>query len=154
MRPPPRGVYAVRHLGYPSHRVVGLVGAFETYVLLKGVSTDVSPPVLPGVCVWSLGAGHVMTLACNGMEPGCTVMGADDSCWGMWTALVAVGVMGSPPLGVMLASPWTVRRNWWPSAGSVEVSVGFGDAVEADGLESQCDFVPADCAVVHRPFPR
>ena len=26
--------------------------------------------------------------------------------------------------------------------------------MEADGLEARCDFVPSECAVVDRPFPR
>ena len=32
--------------------------------------------------------------------------------------------MGSLSVGVMVASPWTVRRRWWRSVGSVQVVVG------------------------------
>ena len=76
------------------------------------------------VCVWSLGAGLVMTMACDGVGPGCTVMDADDVCGGMWMAWAGAAVMGSPSVGVMAASPWTVRRRWWRSAGSAQVVLG------------------------------
>ena len=49
--------------------------------------------------------------------------GADDVCGGMWTAWAGVAVLVSPSIGVTAASPWTVRRRWWRSAGSVEVVV-------------------------------
>ena len=76
------------------------------------------------VCVWSLGVGQVMMMACHGMGAGCTVIGADNACGGMWTAWVGAAVMGSPSVGVMVASPQTVRRRWWRSVGSVQVVVG------------------------------
>ena len=63
-------------------------------------------------------------MACHELGPGCTVIGADDTCGGMWTALARVVVMGSRSVGVMVASPWTVRRRWWRSVGSVQVVVG------------------------------
>ena len=63
-------------------------------------------------------------MACHGVGPGCTVIGADDACGGMWTAWVGAAAMGSPPVGVMVASPRTVRRRWWQSVGSVQVVVG------------------------------
>ena len=63
-------------------------------------------------------------MACHGVGPGCTVIGADDACGGMWTGWVGAAVMGSPSVGVMVASPWTVRRKWWRSVGSVQVVVG------------------------------
>ena len=63
-------------------------------------------------------------MACHGVGPGCTVMGADDVCGCMWTAWAGAAVMGSPSIGVMAASPWTVRRRWWQSASSVQVVVG------------------------------
>ena len=44
-------MYAAWCLGYSSHRVEGVVGALESYLFLVEVSTDVLPPVLPGVCV-------------------------------------------------------------------------------------------------------
>ena len=34
-------------------------------------------------------------------------------------------VMGSPSIGVMVASPWTVRRRLWRSVSSVGVVVGL-----------------------------
>ena len=76
------------------------------------------------LCVWSLEAGYVMTVACHGVGPGCTVMGGDDVCGGMFTAWVAAAVMGSLSAGVMAASPWMVRRRWWRSARSAQVLVG------------------------------
>ena len=66
-----------------------------------------------------------MTKTPHGVGPGCTVMGADDACRGMWTALAGVAVMGTPSVAVMAASPWTVRRRLWRSAGSVQVLVGW-----------------------------
>ena len=65
-----------------------------------------------------------MTMACHGVGPGYTVIGADDACGGMWMAWVGAAVMGSSSVGVMVASPWTVRRRWWRSVGSVQVVVG------------------------------
>ena len=61
------------------------------------------------VCVWSLGVGWVMTMACHGVGPACTAIGADDACGGMWTAWVEAAVMGSLSVAVIVASPWTVR---------------------------------------------
>ena len=63
-------------------------------------------------------------MACHGVGPGCTAIGADDACGGMWTAWVGVAVMGSPSVGVIVASPWTVRRRWWRPVGSPQVVVG------------------------------
>ena len=63
-------------------------------------------------------------MSCHGVGPGCTVMGADDACGGMWTAWVGAAVMRSPSVGVMVASPRTVRRRWWRSVGNVHVVVG------------------------------
>ena len=63
-------------------------------------------------------------MACHGVGPGCTVIGADDACGGMWTAWVGAALMGSPSVGVMVASPWTVRRSRWRSVGGVHVLVG------------------------------
>ena len=74
--------------------------------------------------MWSFGAGYVMTMACHVVGPGRTVMGVGDSCGAMWTALAGFAVMASPSFGVMVASPWTLRRRWWRCAGSVQVSVG------------------------------
>ena len=65
-----------------------------------------------------------MTIACHSVGSGCTVMGVDEGCGAMWTALAGFAVMGSPSFGVMVASPWKVSRGWWRSAGSVQVSVG------------------------------
>ena len=76
------------------------------------------------VCVWSLGAGPVMTVACHGVGPGCNAIGADDACGGMWTSWAGAAVTGSPSVGVILASPWTVRRRWWRPVGSAQVVVG------------------------------
>ena len=64
-------------------------------------------------------------MACHGMGPGCTVIGADDACGRRWTSWVGAAVMGSPAVGVMVASPWTVRRRCWWSVGSVQVEVGL-----------------------------
>ena len=64
------------------------------------------------------------TMACHGVGPGCTVIGADDACGDMWTAWAGAAVLGSTSVGVMAASPWTVRRRWWRSVGSVHVVVG------------------------------
>ena len=61
-------------------------------------------------------------MACHGVAPGSYVMGVDDSCGSMWMAWVEVAVMGFLSVGVMVASPWLVRRRWWQSAGSVQVS--------------------------------
>ena len=77
------------------------------------------------VCVWSFGAGWVMTMACLRVGPWCTVMGADNVFGGKWTALARVAVMGSPSVGVMVASPWIMGRVCWWSAGSVQVSLGW-----------------------------
>ena len=63
-------------------------------------------------------------MACHGVEPGCTVMGADSVCGGMWTVWAGAAVMESPSVDVEVASPWMVRRRWWRSAGSVQVSLG------------------------------
>ena len=63
-------------------------------------------------------------MACHGVGPGCTVIGADDACGGMWTAWLGAAVMESPSVGVMVASPWTVMRSWWRPVGSVQVVVG------------------------------
>ena len=63
-------------------------------------------------------------MACHGVGPGCTVMGADDACGCMRAAWAGLTVRGSPSVGVIVAFPWTVRRRWWRSAGSVQVSVG------------------------------
>ena len=65
-----------------------------------------------------------MTMACHGLGPGCTVRGAKDVCGVMSTAWLGAGVMGSPSFGVMAASPWMLRRRWWRSTGSAQVSVG------------------------------
>ena len=54
----------------------------------------------------------------------CTVIGADDACGGMWTAWAGAAVTGSPSVGVIVASPWTVRRRWWRPVGSAQVVVG------------------------------
>ena len=76
------------------------------------------------LCVWSLGAGQVITMACHGAGPGCTVTVADDDCARVWTAWAGAAAMGSPSGVVMAASPWMVRRRCWRSAGSAEVLVG------------------------------
>ena len=65
-----------------------------------------------------------MTMACHGVGPGCTVIGADDACGGMRTAWAGAAVTGSPSVGVIVASPWTVGRRWWRSVGSAQVVVG------------------------------
>ena len=65
-----------------------------------------------------------MMMACHGVGPGCTVTGADAVCGGMWMASAGAAVMGSPPVGVMAASTWLVRRRWWRSAGSAQALVG------------------------------
>ena len=65
-----------------------------------------------------------MTMACHGVGPGCTVIGANDACGGMWTAWAGAAVTGSPSVGVIVALPWTVRRRWWRSVGSAQVVVG------------------------------
>ena len=62
-------------------------------------------------------------MACHGLAPGCTAIGADDACGGMWTAWAGAAVMGSPSVGVIVASPWTVRRRWWRPVGSALVVV-------------------------------
>ena len=66
-----------------------------------------------------------MTKACHGPGPGCTVIGSDDVCGGMWTTWAGAAGMESPSVRVTAASPSTVRRRWWRSAGSVQVVVGF-----------------------------
>ena len=96
---------------HSSYLVEGVVGAREPQVFLEKVPTDVLPPLLSGVCVF-VGGG-----------PGCTVIGAEDACGGMWTAWVGAAVIGSPSVGLMVASPWTVRRRWWWSVGSVQLVV-------------------------------
>ena len=65
-----------------------------------------------------------MTMACRGVGPGCTAIGADDACGGMWTAWAGAAVTGSPSVGVIVASPLTVRRRWWRPVGSAQVVVG------------------------------
>ena len=62
-----------------------------------------------------------MTMACRGMGPECTVVGADGSREGMWTAWVSVAVMGVSALRGNGGAPCTVRRMWWQNAWSVEV---------------------------------
>ena len=52
-------------------------------------------------------------------------MGADHVCGGMWMAWAGAAVMGSPSVGVMVASPWMVRRRWWRSPASATVLVGL-----------------------------
>ena len=42
----------------------------------------------------------------------------------MWTAWAGAAVTGSPSVGVIVASPWTVRRRWWRPVGSAQVVVG------------------------------
>ena len=42
----------------------------------------------------------------------------------MWTAWAGAAVTGSPSVGVIVASPWTVRRRWWWPVGSAQVVVG------------------------------
>ena len=64
-------------------------------------------------------------MACHGLGPGCTFMGADDVFGGIWTARAGAAVMGSPLVGVMAEFPWMVRRRWWRSAGSAQVLVGL-----------------------------
>ena len=76
------------------------------------------------VCVWSLKTGQVMTMACHGVGPGCTVIGADDACGYMWTAWAGAAVTGSSSVGVIVALPLTVRRRWWRPVGSAQVVVG------------------------------
>ena len=63
-------------------------------------------------------------MACNGAGPGCTAIGADDACGGMWTAWAGAAVRGSPSVSVIVASPWTVRRRWWQPVGGARVVVG------------------------------
>ena len=63
-------------------------------------------------------------MACHGVGPGCTVIGADYASGGMWTAWAGAALMGSPSVGVMAASPWMVRREWWRSVVSVQEVVG------------------------------
>ena len=92
-------------------------------MFLEEVPPDVLPPLLPGVCLVVWGWGRV-TMACHGVGPGCTAIGADNVCGGMWTAWVGAAVMGSPSAGVIVASPWTLGRSWWRPVGSVQVVVG------------------------------
>ena len=89
----------------------------------EGVPTDVLPPLLQGVCV-AVGGGVVDDHGLSWGRARCTVMGADDACGGMWGAWVGAALTGSPSVGVMVASPWMVRRRWWRSVGSVQVVVG------------------------------
>ena len=63
-------------------------------------------------------------MACHGVGPGRTVMGADDVCRGMWMAWAGAAVLGSPSAGVMAASAWKVRRTWSRSAGSAQALMG------------------------------
>ena len=42
----------------------------------------------------------------------------------MWTASAGAAVTGSPSGGVIVASPWTVRRRWWLPVGIAQVVVG------------------------------
>ena len=63
-------------------------------------------------------------MAYHGVGPGCTVTGADEVCGGMWTAWAGGAIMGSPSVGLMVASQWMLRRRRWRFAGSVQVSVG------------------------------
>ena len=65
-----------------------------------------------------------MTMACHGVGPGCTAIGADDACGGMWTAWAGAAVTGSPSVGVIVASPGTVRRRWWRPVCGAQVVVG------------------------------
>ena len=62
-------------------------------------------------------------MACHGVGRGCTVICADDACGGMWMAWAGAAVMGSPSVGVIVASSLTLRRRWWRSVGSVQVVV-------------------------------
>ena len=64
-------------------------------------------------------------MACHGVGPGCTAIGADDACGGMWTAWVWAAVVGSPSVGVIVASPWAVKRRWWRLVGSAQVVLGL-----------------------------
>ena len=64
-----------------------------------------------------------MTMACQGLGPGSYVIGSDDACGGMWTAWAGAAVTGSPSVGVIVASPWTVSRRWWRPVGSAQVVV-------------------------------
>ena len=63
-------------------------------------------------------------MACHGSGAGCTAIGADDGCGGMWTASAGAAVTGSPSVGVIVASLWTVRRRLWRPVGSAQVVVG------------------------------
>ena len=94
-----------------------------------------------------------MMMACHGVGPGCTVIGADDACGGMWTAWAGAAVTGFPSVGVTVASPWTVRRRWWRPVGSAQVVVGSVIEWRRMAWSPWCDFVPSECAVVDRPFP-
>ena len=85
-------------------------------------------------------------MACHGVGPGCTVMGADDVCGGMWMAWAGAAVMGSPSVDLMAASPWMVRRRWWRSAGSAQVLVG--SVIEWRRMASSPDVISS-----HRSVP-
>ena len=63
-------------------------------------------------------------MACHEVGPGCTTMSADGVCGGMWTVWAGSAVIGSPSVRVMVASPWMVRKSWWRSISSAQVSVG------------------------------
>ena len=63
-------------------------------------------------------------MAYHGVGPGCTVIGADDASGRTWTAWAGTAVTGSPSVGVIVASPWTMRRRWWRPVGSAQVVVG------------------------------
>ena len=63
-------------------------------------------------------------MACHGVGPGCTAIGANDACGGMWTAWARAAVTGSASAGVIVASPWTVRTRWWRPVGSAQLVVG------------------------------
>ena len=82
-------------------------------MFLEEVSTDVIPPVLPGVRVFFGGGVHDDNGLPQGGD-GRTVMGADDACGGMWTAWAGAAIKESHSVGVMVAPPWTVTRRWWP----------------------------------------
>ena len=116
-------MYAVWCLAYSSYRMEGVVGACEPWVFLEEVPTDVLPPLLPGVCVVvGRGVGDD-----DGLPWGGALVYRHWCRWclgGMWTAWAGAAVIRSPSIGVMVASPWTVRRRWWRSFGNVQVVVG------------------------------
>ena len=90
---------------------------------LEEVSRNVLPLVLPRVGV-VVGGELAQDNGLPQVGVRCNIIGSDDACWGTWPAWAGVAVMRSPSVGVMVASPWTVRRRWWRSAGSVQGSVG------------------------------